>query len=245
MNEMMKKGAWRSLPERDGVLIASDRPLGDNRVAANFYDGKHWPRVRLWERLFWAMNGGERKAREIVLKRLPQAPGVRLLDVAIGDGVYTSWLPEDWPIVGIDISTTQLSNCRRHNPGRDLTLVLGEAEIMPFDDHEFDAILSNGGFNHFDDPELALHEMVRVAKPGAPIVIADEMPDFLSIGHRLGLPKLDHWIASKVMLMGDGFAGLVERHRDLDIAAIGARVLKDSRYEVIWRGGGYLLTGRA
>jgi hypothetical protein len=47
--------------------------------------------------------------------------------------------------------------------------------------------------------------------------------------------------------MGDDFAGLVERHRDIDIAAIGRRVLNDSRYEVIWRngGGGYLMTGAA
>ena len=51
---------------------------------------------------------------------------------------------------------------------------------MPFRDREFDAVLSNGGFNHFNDPEVALREMARVAKPGAPGAVADEMPDFLS-----------------------------------------------------------------
>ena len=45
--------------------------------------------------------------------------------------------------------------------------------------------------------------------------------------------------------MGDDFADLVERHRNIDIAGIGRRVLNDSRYEVIWRGEGYLLTGAA
>ena len=116
---------------------------------------------------------------------------------------------------------------------------------MPFRDREFDAVLSNGGFNHFNDPEAALREMARVAKPGAPVVVADEMPDFLDFGHRLGFPGLDRWIASKLMSMGDDFAGLIERHRNIDIAEIGRRALNDSRYEVIWLGGGYLMVGNA
>jgi SAM-dependent methyltransferase len=215
-------GCGASLPVRDGVLVVRDAPT-----------------------VFWIANGGERRARDVVLSHLPKSPGLRLLDVAIGDGVYTSWLPEDWSIVGVDVSTTQLAACQRRNAGRDLLLVLGEAEHLPFRDREFDAVLSNGGFNHFTDPEAALREMARVAKPGAPVIIADEAPDFLDLGHRLGWPALDRWIASKLMSMGDDFAGLVERHRNIDIAGIGRRVLNDSRYDVIWCGGGYLMVGKA
>jgi hypothetical protein len=47
------------------------------------------------------------------------------------------------------------------------------------------------------------------------------------------------------MSMGDDFAGLVERHRNIDIAGIGRRVLSDSRNDVIWRGGDYLMVGAA
>jgi SAM-dependent methyltransferase len=240
-------GCGASLPIRDGVLIVRDTPSDDNKIAADFYNSKLWPKVRFWEQIFWVLNGGERRAREAVLRHLPKSRGLRLLDVAIGDGVYTSWLPEDWSIVGIDVSATQLAACRRRNAGRNLRLVLGEAEDMPFRDHEFDAVLSNGGFNHFNAPEAALREMARVAKPGAPVIVADEAPDFLKLGHRLGLPQLDRWIASRLMRMGDQFAGLIERHRDIDVAAIGRRVLNDSRYEVIWRGGGggYLMIGAA
>ena len=102
-----------SLPISDGVLVVRDAPTDDNRIAADFYNSKLWPKVRFWERLFWAVNGGERRARDVVLRHLPKRPGLRLLDVAIGDGVYTSWLPEDWSIVGVDVSTTQLAACRR------------------------------------------------------------------------------------------------------------------------------------
>lgn len=240
-----REGCRASLRIDDDVLIVCSATTEDNKTAADFYNSKLWPKVRFWERLFWAVNGGEKRARDIVLRRLPKRHGLRLLDVAIGDGVYTSWLPEDWSIIGVDVSTTQLAACRRRNSTRDLRLVLGEAEDLPFRDREFDAVLSNGGFNHFNDPEAALREMARVAKSGAPVVIADERPDFLNFGHRLGLPGLDLWIASKVMSMGDDFAGLLERRRNMDIAAIGRRVLNDSRYEVIWLGGGYLMVGAA
>ena len=129
-----------SLPISDGVLVVRDVPTDDNRIAADFYNSNLWPRVRFWERLFWVVNGGERRARDVVLRHLPKCPGLRLLDVAIGDGVYTSWLPEDWSIVGVDVSTTQLAACRRRNSGRNLRLVLGEAEDLPFRDREFDAV---------------------------------------------------------------------------------------------------------
>ncbi len=126
-------------------------------------------------------------------------------------------------------------------------MILGEAETLPFHDHSFDAVLSIGGFNHFNDPEGALREMARVAKPGAPVVVSDELPDLTDrmLGHRIGLPGIDRWFVSKVMKLGDDFTDLVERHRKMDIPAMGRNVLVDSQYEVIWRKGGYVMYGTA
>lgn len=241
-------GCGASYPVRDGVLIVKDEPTADNKIAADFYNSALWPKFRFWEKFFWFCNGGERKSRDVILRNLPSDPGLKLLDIAIGDGVYTSWLPEDWSIVGVDVSTAQLAACRARNATRhDLRLILGEAETLPFPDHTFDAVLSIGGFNHFNDPEGALREMTRVVKPGATIVVSDEMPDLTErmIGHKIGLPKIDTFIVSKLMNLGDPFTDLVERHRHMDIAEIGRKVLTDSRYEVIWRGGGYVMVGQA
>lgn len=241
-------GCGADYPVRDGVLVVKDQATDDNKIAQDFYNSPLWPKFRFWERFFWFCNGGERKSRDVILRHLPKTGGLRLLDVAIGDGVYTSWLPEDWSIVGVDVSTAQLSACAARNAGRkDLRLILGEAESLPFHDHQFDAVLSIGGFNHFNDPEGALREMARVAKPGAPMVISDELPDLTDrmLGHRIGLPGIDRWIVSRLMNLGDSFTDLVERHRKMDIAAIGRNVLSDSRYETIWRGGGYVMVGTA
>ena len=234
-------------PIRDGGLVIKDDPAADNRIARDFYNSALWPKFRFWEWFFFVCNGGEKRCRNVILRHLPQQANLKLLDVAIGDGAYLGWLPKDWRITGIDVSSAQLAACRRRNPDRDLRLLLGEAENLPFRDHKFDAVLSIGGFNHFSDPEGALREMVRVVPSGAKVVISDELPDLTDwmIGRKLGLPGLDRWVVSKLMHLGDDFTDLVERHKDLDIAAIGRRVLKDSHYEVIWRGGGYLMVGYA
>jgi ubiquinone/menaquinone biosynthesis C-methylase UbiE/uncharacterized protein YbaR (Trm112 family) len=234
-------------PIRDGVLVVKEEADADNRIAADFYNSPLWPRFRFWEWLFFIGHGGERRARNVILRHLPQIQGMKLLDIAIGDGVYTSWLPEDWSITGVDVSTVQLANCRKRNVGRDLRLVHGEAEVLPFRDRWFDAVLSIGGFNHFNDPEAALREMVRVVRPGSTIVISDELPNLTDRMwfRKLGLPGVDRWIVARLMNLGYAFTDLVERHRDLDIAAMGRRVLRDCRYEVIWGGGGYLMVGQA
>lgn len=235
----------KDYPIRDDVLIVKEEPAADNRIAADFYNSPLWPRFRFWEWVFFLLHGGERRARHVILRHLPQREDLKLLDVAIGDGVYTGWLPEDWEIVGLDVSTVQLANCRKRNSRSHLRLILGEAEVLPFRDRQFDAVLSIGGFNHFHDPEAALREMVRVVKPGGPIVISDELPNIADRMwfRKIGLPGIDRRIIARHI--GPAFGGLVERHHDLDIAALGRRVLRDSRYEPIWGNWGYLLLGHA
>jgi ubiquinone/menaquinone biosynthesis C-methylase UbiE len=46
--------------------------------------------------------------------------------------------------------------------------------MLPFCNDTFDAVLHFGGINFFNDKERAIAEMIRVAKPGATIVIGDE-----------------------------------------------------------------------
>jgi len=231
----------------DNILILKDQTSKNNLVAREFYDSPLWPKFRFWERFTWFFNGGERRARNQVLKHLPQRPGLDLLDVAIGDGVYLDWLPKDWRIAGIDISWSQLQACRKRAAGRKVWLAQGEAEQLPLASRQFDAVLSIGAFNYFNDPEGSLREMVRVAKPGAPIVISDELPNLTDrmLGHKLGIPAIDRWVVSRVMHLGDSFTSMVESYRDLNVQEIATRVFTDFRFEVIWRGIGYVLIGQA
>jgi ubiquinone/menaquinone biosynthesis C-methylase UbiE len=240
-------GCGADYPIRDGILLIKERSESNNGVAQEFYDSPLWPRFRFWEKFTWFCNGGERRARNQVLKHLPEQPNLRLLDVAVGDGVYVPWMPLDWQIVGIDLTWSQLRACQARAGTRPVQLIQGEAESLPLHDAQFDAVLSIGAFNYFNDPEGALREMVRVARPGAPIVISDELPNLTDrmLGHKIGLPGLDRWFVSRLMHLGDGFTDMVERLRGLDVRSIASRVLTDVQYHEVWHGVGYVLVGQA
>jgi ubiquinone/menaquinone biosynthesis C-methylase UbiE len=231
----------------NGILVLKNKTADNNQVAQEFYDSALWPKFRFWEKFTWFCNGGERRARNKVLRHLPTAPALDLLDVAIGDGVYVDWLPREWRIAGVDISRSQLDVCRSRTTGRPVWLAQAEAEDLPFDNASFDAILSIGAFNYFNDPERALREMLRVARPGAPVVISDELPNLTDrmLFHKLGMPGIDRWIVARLMNLGDAFTDMVERHRDLDVKAIAGRVFKDFHFEYVWQRVGYVLVGRA
>jgi ubiquinone/menaquinone biosynthesis C-methylase UbiE/uncharacterized protein YbaR (Trm112 family) len=238
----------RRYPVRDGVLMVHEATSDNNAVAREFYDGPLWPKFRFWEWYTWMCNGGERRARNKVLEHLPRGEGLKLLDVAIGDGVYLPWLPASWTVVGFDVSRVQLAACLPRTEGRDVRLVLGEAENLPVRDGRFDAALSIGGFNYFNDPEQSLREMARAVKPGGTVVVSDEVPDLLDrkFFGKIGLPGIDRWFAARVMKdLGEAFTGLVEKYRDLDVEAIGKRVLADCSYQPIWHGVGYIMVGKS
>ena len=53
-------------------------------------------------------------------------------------------------------------------------LFLGNGEQLPFQDESFQGVFHVGGINFFNDKKSAIDEMIRIAKPGARILIADE-----------------------------------------------------------------------
>jgi SAM-dependent methyltransferase len=239
-------GCRRSYPVHDGLLDMLVALEGNNRVAADFYNGPLWPRFRFWEWLTFLCNGGERRARRQILRHLPRLSGTRLLEVAIGDGANLPLIPEDCRVYGNDVSAVQLAACRRHFGRRDLRLLLGEAEALPFCDAAFDNVLSVGAFNYFNDPVKSLREMARVARPGGLVVVADEVPDLPNrlFGHRIGLPQLDRWILSRCMHLGPEFTDMVDRHRNLKLEPIVCAALDDWHIHSLWFGVGYCIVGR-
>jgi ubiquinone/menaquinone biosynthesis C-methylase UbiE len=236
----------RVYPIRDGVLEVLKILEGNNKVAADFYNGPLWPRFRFWEWFTFLCNGGERRARRQIMKCLPNLSGTRLLEVAIGDGANIPLIPADCQVYGNDISTVQLSNCRRNHPGRDLRLSLGEAENLPFRDQSFDNVLSVGAFNYFNDPLNSLREMARVVKPDGLVVVSDEVPNLPNrlIGHWISLPKLDRWIMSRFMNLGPEFTDMVDKHRNLKLEPIVGEVLTDWQIHSLWFTVGYCIVGR-
>jgi SAM-dependent methyltransferase len=241
-------GCGRPHAEVDGIVHAIGPLRGTNRIAAQFYDGPCWPRFQPWEQLFlWFQGPGPARARRQVLRHLEPAAcreaRVRVLEVGIGCGANLPLLPADWTAYGVDIARSRLALCRDRNPHMAGRLAWAEAEALPFEDATFDAVYSVGGFNYFGDPVRALREMRRVARPRAPVVVADEDPDLIrfSPGRALGLDVLDR-ACLRALGLDPEFIAMVQNCQ-VDIAAIARRAWPGERYRrlPIWNRLGYCL----
>ena len=117
-------------------------------------------------------------------RRLGPWGGKQLLDVGSGTGQWLVAAARKGAIpVGVDISQAAIDACRQLLPQAEL--YCGTAESLPFDDNRFDVVSCLGSLEHFLDPERALHEMARVAKPTALLLLLVPNADFLP--RRLGL----------------------------------------------------------
>ena len=123
--------------------------------------------------------------RESLMSKLEWANNISVLYVSIGTGTDLKFIPKNidtksLQIVGVDISTGMLNQCKkRFKNDLNISLFHSCAEDLPFRDNAFDIVFHNGGINFFNDKQLAINEMLRVAKPGTKILIADETNDFI------------------------------------------------------------------
>nr|WP_236779212.1 class I SAM-dependent methyltransferase [Agromyces seonyuensis] len=98
----------------------------------------------------------------------PVPAGGRLLDVGTGTGtVAGAAAARGWAATGSDGAESMLAIARREHQG--VEFELGDVLALPNADDSFDAIVGNFSVNHTADPRRAVAELVRVAKPGAPI----------------------------------------------------------------------------
>jgi len=169
----------RSFAIRGGIprFIEAEGLEGPDRRFAGFYDrfSRLYP---FFTKLMFLGMGGDRRARKVVLDRLEPGGG-RVLEVSVGTGANLPYLfesPDVGEVYGLDISAGQLARCREAvaKHGWPVDLFLGTAETLPFQDEIFDGVLHIGGINFFTHKRQAIEEMIRVARPGSKIVIADE-----------------------------------------------------------------------
>lgn len=236
----------RSFPIERGILRMKSQYDGNNAIAASYYNSPLWPKFRFWEWMAYLPHGGERRARNQILRHLPNLSGTRLLEVAIGDGRNMPLIARDCQVVGVDISSVLLEKCLHDYRDRQPLLIVGEAETLPFADAMFDNVLSVGAINHVNDPGRALREMARVVKPGGTVVVADEVPDLPNrqIAHKLGLHQLQKWILSRVFCLGQ-FSQVILEHTDLKIEPLVNQALSDWQIHRLWGGLAYCVVGKA
>jgi ubiquinone/menaquinone biosynthesis C-methylase UbiE len=101
----------------------------------------------------------------------------RLLDVGFGTGLSLLSYASEIQVVGIDASPKMLRFARREaaaHEGR-VELAVMDAERLAFPDHSFDSVAFNLCLCTTPDPERAVREALRVARPGAPMVFLEHV----------------------------------------------------------------------
>jgi SAM-dependent methyltransferase len=112
-------------------------------------------------------------------RRFQPWKGKRLLDVGCGNGTWLRAAADLGAVpTGVDISQVALDACRQALPSAEL--YCEPAEELPFSESEFDFVSCLGALEHVLKPQVALREMIRVAKPDAPFLFLVPNAGFLS-----------------------------------------------------------------
>ena len=95
--------------------------------------------------------------------------GLDVLDVGCGQGIdLACYASAGARVTGIDLTPRHVQLAREHVAAMGLTaaVVEGDAESLPFSDHGFDRVSSNGVLHHTPNLPAALREIRRVLRPG-------------------------------------------------------------------------------
>jgi phosphatidylethanolamine/phosphatidyl-N-methylethanolamine N-methyltransferase len=153
--------------------------------------------------------------------------GGLVLDVGIGTGLELPMFLSETRVVGIDLSEPMLRRAQRRVLRKRLDNVVGlsvmDATRIAFPSDRFDAVIAPYVITTVPEPVAVLNEMLRVAKPGAELVLVNhlarddgpiaEVEKFMArrartLGWRADFPWaiIANWIART-----DGVT-LIERH---------------------------------
>ncbi len=90
------------------------------------------------------------------------------LDVGCGTGALTQVVLEDGSpnmVMGIDPSVGFVEYAKAHVISPRVSFTTGDAQALPIDSANFDAVVSGLVLNFVPEPQLAVTEMLRVARP--------------------------------------------------------------------------------
>jgi SAM-dependent methyltransferase len=112
---------------------------------------------------------------EAAIGELAPPSGGLVLDVGCGSGralpLLRTAVGPDGRVVGLDVTPEMLAEASRRGRREVASLVLGDAQRLPFATGAFDACLAAGLVSHLADPVLGLRELARVCRPGARLAL--------------------------------------------------------------------------
>ena len=106
------------------------------------------------------------------LKSLEIPPDSRWLDIGCGTGILSQTilnLASPHSVVGFDTSEEYVEFAREQIHDRRIAFHLGDAQSLPVEPAEYDAVVCGLVLNFIPQPSLALSSMIRAVRPGGTI----------------------------------------------------------------------------
>jgi demethylmenaquinone methyltransferase/2-methoxy-6-polyprenyl-1,4-benzoquinol methylase len=153
--------------------------------------------------------GQDPRWRRTMVDKIDASPDERVLDVATGTGLVAEALVRRYgcAVVGLDQSPEMLAAARARVAragalAERVTLVLGEAERLPFADGAFDHLTFTYLLRYVEDPAATLRELARVVRPGGRVASLEFGVPTAAASHalwmaytRVGLPALGRLVS--------------------------------------------------
>ena len=163
------------MAEKGGWMGPQDQRQKDDQATLTNYSTRN-PVIRLLLRNFMGCIG----------RRLNAIGAANLygLDAGCGEGHLLGYLFKRGHVrhmVAVDLDAHKLDYARRHYPFCDYQQ--GNIQNLSFEDQTFDYVLTTEVFEHLPQPEKALEEIRRVARPRAHLVITVPFEPFFHWGN--------------------------------------------------------------
>jgi len=113
--------------------------------------------------------------REAVRRHLRPSPGMTVVDIGAGTGMFAAAF-SDWfglTVLAVEPSAAMRAQIPRR-PG--IQVLEGDASALPLPGHSADGVWLSLVIHHIPDLEAAAHEIRRVLRPGAPVLIRQGFP---------------------------------------------------------------------
>lgn len=143
---------------------------------ASFYDGMMTYSTFLGKaicRIVWNMDREKNlDYLERALSGVPEGFAGKLLEVPVGTGVLTMPVYRELPkadVTCLDYSEAMMASAQQKASAaglQNVRFMQGDVGALPFEDGQFDIVLSLNGFHAFPDKAAAYRETFRVLKPG-------------------------------------------------------------------------------
>jgi len=154
------------------------------------------PTLTEWHNRFRQQAGWTAAVREYLFNRIPDYSNLKILEVGSGTGAVLGHFrdeiinsnPNNFTgmqsanLVGVDINQEFLAFAKAHYPF--VFYTLADGITLPFNDNTFDLSYTHFFLMWLSEPVKVLKEIVRVTKPGCPVLSLAE-PDY---GGRIDYP---------------------------------------------------------